>query len=372
MHTRHIIVNALAIAVLATLAVTAQPAASARAAGVQIEKNVQYGQDRGRNLYLDVYRPDSTGSGRPGVILIHGGGWYRGDKSLWTSEGNLLAQMGWVGFAINYDMKQPRWPGEFDDVQTSITWVREHASTYGVDPAKLGVIGSSAGAHLGDLAGDIGSGSLTTGTRVAAVVSWSAPFDLTELGQNPLGPPEDGCTDTAKPVCENRVRIGQAVTGLLACQQSACPDLYASASPSTHIDPTDPPILIANSQMELIPLQQAQQAHDEFDAKGVPNKLVVVPGNRHASQYSDQIWSDTVSWLQTYIGTGSPPPTSSSSPPPTSSSPPGSPSPTGGRSSGSFPVLPVAIAVGVVLVVALGAGLSRRSPRRGPPAQAQR
>jgi acetyl esterase/lipase len=313
-----------------------------------------------------VYEPSTPGSGRPAVILIHGGGWYRGDKSLWTSEGNDLAAMGWVGFAINYNMNQPRWPGEFQDVQQSITWVRQNAKTYGVDPAKLGIIGSSAGAHLGDLAGVWGSGSLSTGTRVSAVVSWSAPFDLTELATNPLGPPEDGCADANLPVCQNRVRIGQAVTDFVGCQPTACPDTYRDASPGTHIDPTDPPILLANSEMELIPLQQAQRAKADFDAKGVANKLVVVPGHHHASQYAAEIWQDTVSWLQTYIGGGS------SSPSPTSTGPPTTTAPTSTASnapsgSGSFPVLPVLIGALAVLVIAVAAALFGRRPRAARP-----
>lgn len=362
------VLRALALLILLTscLAVPVASAPTARAADATVHKDIAYGEDRGRKLLLDVYEPSTPGSGRPGVILIHGGGWYRGDKSLWTTEGDDLAAMGWVGFAINYNMNQPRWPGEFQDVEQSITWVRQNASQYGVDPAKLGVIGSSAGAHLGDLAGTWGSGPLDTGTRVGAVVSWSAPFDLTELANNPLGPPEDGCSNAGLPVCQNRLRIGEAVTEFLGCQPSSCADTYTDASPGTHIDPSDPPILLANSDMELIPLQQAQQAKAEFDAKGVPNKLVVVPGHHHASQYSAEIWQNTVSWLQTYIGGegGSPSPTSTlpttTPPPPTGSRPP---------SGGSFPVLPVVIGALVVLVIAVAAVAFGRRPagRRPPP-----
>jgi acetyl esterase/lipase len=369
------VVRALALLALLMfcLAVPLASIPPAHAADATVHKDIEYGEDRGRKLLLDVYEPSTPGSGRPGVILVHGGGWYRGDKSLWTTEGNDLAAMGWVGFAINYNMNQPRWPGEFQDVEQSITWVRQNASTYGVDPAKLGIIGSSAGAHLGVLAGVWGSGPLNTGTRVAAVVSWSAPYGLTELATNPLGPPEDGCSNANLPVCQNRVRIGEAVTEFLGCQPTACPTTYKDASPGTHIDPTDPPILLANSDMELIPLQQAQQAKADFDAKGVPNKLVIVPGHHHASQYATEIWQDTVSWLQTYIGTGAAPSSPTTTAPTTTTPPPTS---TGSHSSSgtSFPVLPVVIGALVVLVIAVAAAaLGRRrpgAPRPPPPPHA--
>ena len=53
-----------------------------------------------RKLLLDVYEPDGFTGRRPGVVLIHGGGWYSGDKGSYKEIGNALAEKGFVAFSI--------------------------------------------------------------------------------------------------------------------------------------------------------------------------------------------------------------------------------------------------------------------------------
>ena len=46
---------------------------------------------------------------------------------------------------------------------------------------------------------------------------------------------------------------GSSIRNFLGCLPDACPDTYAAASPVTHVDKTDAPMLIVNSTMELVP-----------------------------------------------------------------------------------------------------------------------
>ncbi len=104
-------------------------------------------------LKLDVYSNPHEGS-QPVAVMIHGGGWREGDKSMdnkvWICK--VLANRGYVVFTLNYrlvpgvNMKQ-----QVEDVMAGVIWVKEHAARYGGDPDRVGVIGGSAGGHLAAL-----------------------------------------------------------------------------------------------------------------------------------------------------------------------------------------------------------------------------
>jgi dienelactone hydrolase len=56
-----------------------------------------------------------------------------------------------VVFNINYRLafgRENTWPAQLDDVQRAVRWVRKNAVQYGVDPARIGAMGASAGGHL--------------------------------------------------------------------------------------------------------------------------------------------------------------------------------------------------------------------------------
>src|SRR5262245_23098525 len=55
--------------------------------------------DRGEVvLKLDVYEPDNLQSTRPGIIVVHGGGWFSGDKAnpFYVDQCRMLAEKGFV------------------------------------------------------------------------------------------------------------------------------------------------------------------------------------------------------------------------------------------------------------------------------------
>jgi hypothetical protein len=60
-------------------------------------------------------------------------------------------------------------------------------------------------------------------------------------------------------------------------------------------------MFIANSQEELIPLQQPQEMIAALQRFGVPNQLDILPGELHAEEYASQVMPPTVSFLQRYL-----------------------------------------------------------------------
>lgn len=87
-------------------------------------------------------------------LWIPGGG-YRGcDKNLMVAEMMFLADAGFVVASIYYrSSAQGYFPAQITDVKTAVRYLRAHATEFGIDPNRIGVIGRSAGGHLAALAG---------------------------------------------------------------------------------------------------------------------------------------------------------------------------------------------------------------------------
>jgi len=268
-----------AVAAAAAALVTAGLGAPAGAAqGVSVKKDVTYRTADGEQLGLDVYQPATKGNGRPAVVVIHGGAWVHGDKEWFAQQANQLAERGFVAFSVNYRLAPAHpYPAAVDDVEAAVEWVRKHAKEYGVDRKRVGALGGSAGAHLTGLLATVGKGPLEKGHRIAAAVSWSGPMDLDSLAA---------------------VSTIQAFVG---CPPEACRAAYVEASPVAHVDKTDAPMLIVNSTMELVPKSQADAMKAGLDTAGVANQEIILPGTAHSRAYSNQVWDQTVKFLENYL-----------------------------------------------------------------------
>jgi acetyl esterase/lipase len=91
------------------------------------------------------------------------------------------------------------------------------------------------------------------------------------------------------------------VEDYLGCSPDACPARYRAASPVDRVDPTDPPMLIANGTREIVPLEQARAMAARLAAARIPHRLLVVPSARHAGAYEQAAWPGTVSFLRRYL-----------------------------------------------------------------------
>jgi acetyl esterase len=269
---------------------TDPPGATTPASPVAVTRDVVYATVGGESLLLDAYVPSVKTTKRPAILLVHGGAWRAGDKSNLTIDAMRLAELGYVAFSVNYRLAPMHpYPAAVDDVETAVRWVRAPAQvkTYGLDPKRIGAIGSSAGGHLVGMLATLGSGPLTKAARIKAAVSWSGPMNFALW---PLAALADFPT-------------GNAVLQFLDCTPGAtsCANVVP-ASPISHIDKTDAPMLIANSDHELVSLSQATSMDAALKAAGVVDQLVVFPGNRHAQAYDDDVWAQTVTFLEQYVG----------------------------------------------------------------------
>ncbi len=100
---------------------------------------------------LDLY---CTAADRdvPVVLFVHGGGFRLGDKGdegSWQNAAvaRTMAEAGFLGAAMNYRLlPDARWPQGGEDVAAAVEWLRDNAAEHGGDPARIVVVGTSAGA----------------------------------------------------------------------------------------------------------------------------------------------------------------------------------------------------------------------------------
>jgi acetyl esterase/lipase len=118
--------------------------------GVRIERDVKYGP-ADRNL-LDVFMPETASSGRPVMMFVHGGAFIRGNKHLPGTPfyDNIMlwaVKNGFVGVNITYRLApQSPWPAGVEDVAAAVQWVTEKIAERGGNPARIYLMGHSAGA----------------------------------------------------------------------------------------------------------------------------------------------------------------------------------------------------------------------------------
>lgn len=120
-----------------------------RDAGVRrVARDIPYGDDARQKL--DILAPLRTPD-RPWPVLVffYGGGWDSGARGQYGWAAHALAARGFVVAVPDYRISpQVHFPAFIDDAAAATALAGQIAGEFGADPARLGVIGHSAGAHL--------------------------------------------------------------------------------------------------------------------------------------------------------------------------------------------------------------------------------
>lgn len=103
----------------------------------------------GRQIPIRVYRP-STADREPALMFFHGGGFVLGDLDSHDRECRVLANAsGCVIVAVDYRRPPEHpFPAAPEDCYAATRYVAEHPQEFGIDAARLGVAGDSAGGNL--------------------------------------------------------------------------------------------------------------------------------------------------------------------------------------------------------------------------------
>lgn len=254
----------------------------ASAAFADTQADIEYAMVGELSLKLDLHRPQ--GGKPPLIVYVHGGGWRAGSK-----EDVPIVDLYDKGYAIasvNYRLStQALFPAQVHDIKAAIRFLRGNAGLYHINADKIVIIGSSAGGHLAalvgvtngvkELEGSVGE-DLEQSSDVQGIVSYYGASDLqTILSQStPKG-------------LEFRI---PALKLLLGDTPDKKAELARLASPVTHLDKKDPPLLLIHGDADpQMPPQQSQELAKTYEALGLPVTLIMMPGSLHGGvEFYDQ------------------------------------------------------------------------------------
>ncbi len=229
---------------------------------------VPYKEVDGAPVTLDLYLPRWADGPHPVVLFVHGGAWRFLSKRDYRDYCKRLAFRGVAAATVEFRRNPTVDVGDqVDDVKDAIRWVRAHAEEYDIDPDRIGIFGSSSGAHLVSLAVMASDDEWRDGepqevsSAVQAAVYVYGMYDMT--------------MDTSD--------LYKAVIGIFA---GLGPDadieelhLYSSIN---YVDGSEPPTLIVHGKADVIcPEEQAKDLVAALDEVGVPVDYMPVAGQNH-------------------------------------------------------------------------------------------
>ena len=238
-------------------------------AGFTSQLNVVYTKVGDWEGKMDLYLPPRSARPTPVVINIHGGGWNKGSKESQTGF-NTFFKAGFAVANIAYRLTgQATAPAAVEDARCALIYLVKNAAALNIDPAKIVVMGGSAGGHLALMAGllenDHRFDSHCPGTenvKVAAIIDKYGVTDVWDWGYGPI-------------------KTSKSATAWLG-DKAKDQKFAASVSPITHVKKTSPPVFIVHGDADpTVPYQQSVELHKKLQAAGVTTRFITVEGGLH-------------------------------------------------------------------------------------------
>ena len=239
------------------------------------DDDILYKQTPAGPLLLDAYRPADAGR-CPLVVMIHGGGWARGGRSEMglSKWAGYLASGGLSVVSIDYRLApETSYPDSFQDCLDAVDWAVEHAADLGADAARIGLWGDSAGGHLALLIATSQTNPSFSGPRMRsdsahlrAAATFYAPTNLLRLHRSVHR--DDGW--------------GSTVRDFVGIDPELDPQRWREASPSEHVHPQVPPLLLLHGKRDMyVPYKGTVAFAERLAAAGAPYELHLVEHGLH-------------------------------------------------------------------------------------------
>ena len=267
--------------------------------GVLAAENVVYAAPDGHELALDLYRPEAGGP-YPAVLVVHGGGWDAGDRTMERPFAKRLAAAGFVAVPVSYRLGESgRFPAALQDLRTAVRWLRAHAAEHGIDPSRIGVVGGSAGGQLAALLGATNGDGALAGPDSAGRANrpgeprpgGDAPPSLSRDVQAVVD--IDGLADfTDEALVAQQIAKPSAPTRFLGGSFAERGEIWKAASPLKRLGPDSAPTLFLNSTSPSPLLPGREAMAKGLRSRGIAAELEVLPGTPHTFWLCEP-WFDT-------------------------------------------------------------------------------
>ena len=231
--------------------------------GIRESRDIAYG--RHPRQQLDVYAPTDPGRMRAAVVFVHGGAFTEGDRNrtaeIYGNIGRYFARHGIVGINIGYRLApEIRYPEGSRDIGAAVAWTQKHAEEVGIDPARIFLMGHSAGAaHAAGYAYEARLHP-QAGPGVAGLIVISGRVRADNLAENPNA-------------------------GRVEAYYGRDSSVYDSCSPVSHIGAGSMPTLVAWSEFEnpLLDVYCSELVYRLSVAKRRSPPVVWLKGHNHTS-----------------------------------------------------------------------------------------
>ena len=248
-------------AVVALTTLTACASLSGESPAFSRQMAVPYLADGQPNQVADMYVPATSGP-HPAMLLIHGGGWSRGERADMDKFAKRLANAGYVVMNLGYRFAPEfHFPAQSEDVNAAHQWLEQNAEAWQVDVERVGVMGYSAGGHLALMHG-LSDAQDQIQHRVKVVISGAGPTDLTLYKDSPY------------------------MIDLVGGVYADFPTEYQRASPLFLVSPDDPAVLMYHGRWDkLVEIGQSRAMAKALTEAKVENQLIEVPFAGHVTNY---------------------------------------------------------------------------------------
>ena len=259
-----------------------------------------------RGLKMTLFVP-RTKEKKPAVLYFPGGGFTSADHEKFLEMRYALARAGYVVAACEYRAVPNKFPALLEDAKAAVRWMRAHASEFGVDADRFGLLGDSAGGYVVQMAGatngeknwDVGDFKEVS-SDVQAVVSIYGISDLTTIGEG-IG---NENVHASAAVTEALLLNGPAFKDFAGASVNADPQKAKAASPIGHVDGTEPPFLLMHGSGDKVvsPLQ-SKKMFEALQNKKVEAEYVLVRGAGHGDLpwYQPSVISRVVNFFDRHL-----------------------------------------------------------------------
>ena len=245
------------------------------------KKDVVYAEAHGTGLLMDVFTPMGKPNGL-GIVDIASGSWYS-DRSKIRDHTTaqvytIFCSRGYTVFAVRPGSKTRYTAAEMDrNVKSAIRYVKAHAGEYKIDPARLGLMGGSAGGHLATLA------ALTAEPGKADARDLIDRHDTSVRAVGAFFPPTDFLDwDGDKAIRLEVLGPLLFVGGVRGQSSEQIREAAKAISPMYRVEkPTVPFLLIHGDADKVVPLSQSKKLVEAITKAGGSAELIVKPGGGH-------------------------------------------------------------------------------------------
>ncbi|MEO6759091.1 MAG: alpha/beta hydrolase [Saprospiraceae bacterium] len=257
---------------------------------VRFQNNVVYARVGERELHLDIFYPARQRKhGRPGVLMVFGGGWRSGSKEMEIPMAQQLAGKGYVAMTVEYRLSpEAQYPAAVYDLKAAVRWMRAHAADYGLDTTQIAAYGCSAGAELASFLGTTNGMAKFEGTEGHPAHSSSVQAVLNIDGIVSFIHPEASAEGTM---------AGEWLGG----SRVTAAENWQEASPLEHAGAHTPPFLFVNCS---IPRFHAGR-DDLFkilDAAGTYHETHTIPNSTHSFWTVHPWFEETLGYGLGFLG----------------------------------------------------------------------